>query len=69
MSEQNLHIFSDIEALQADFPGFVIWGETIHGRCTYIAQSVDGGTDPWVITSGNLNRLRARLEEPRPPDA
>ncbi len=62
--EPNLRVFANIESLQADFPGFVIWGETIRGRFAYVAKALDGETNPRVVTSGSLDRLRARLEEP-----
>ena len=62
--ERNLHMFGNLESLQADFPGFVIWGETIRGRVTYVAQALDGDTNPRVVTSSSLDRLRSRLEEP-----
>ena len=73
MMERNLRVFANIESLQADFPGFVIWGETIRGRFSYVAQAVDGDTDPLVVTSSSVVRLRSWLEEPvvasdhRPP--
>ena len=62
--DRQLRVFSNIEALQADFPGFVIWGETVRGRYAYVAQALDGGTNPRVVTSASLERLRAQLEEP-----
>ncbi len=62
--EWNLRVFGNLESLQADFPGFVIWGETIRGRVTYVAQALDGDTNPRVVTSSRLDRLRSRLEEP-----
>jgi hypothetical protein len=62
--DRQLRVFSTIKALQADFPGFVIWGETVRGRHTYVAQALDGGTNPRVVTSASLDRLRAQLEEP-----
>jgi hypothetical protein len=62
--ERNLRVFGNIESLQADFPGFVIWGETIRGRVTYAAQALDGDTNPRVVASSILDRLRPRLEEP-----
>ena len=62
-----MRVFSEIESLQADFPGFVIWKETIGGRVTYVARARAEDTDPWVVTARNLERLRARLEEPLVP--
>ncbi|MGO9782487.1 MAG: SAM-dependent methyltransferase [Streptosporangiaceae bacterium] len=62
--DRQLRVFSTIKALQADFPGFVIWGETVRGRYAYVAQALDGGTNPRVVTSASLDRLRAQLEEP-----
>ena len=62
--KDHLRVFGNIEALQADFPGFVIWGETIRGRFTYVAQALDEETSPRVVTSASLDRLRSRLEEP-----
>ncbi len=62
--DPHLRVFANIESLQADFPGFVIWGETIRGRLAYVAQALDGDTNPRVVTSSSLDRLRARLEEP-----
>jgi hypothetical protein len=73
MMERNLRVFANIESLQADFPGFVIWGETIRGRATYVAQALNGDTNPRVVASSSLDRLRSWLEEPvvasdhRPP--
>jgi len=64
LMDRQLRVFSNIEALQADFPGFVIWGETVRGRYAYVAQALDGGTNPRVVTSASLERLRAQLEEP-----
>ena len=64
MLNRNLRVFANVEALQADFPGFVIWGETIRGRFTYVAQALAEDTNPRVVTSGSLDRLRSRLEEP-----
>jgi hypothetical protein len=64
MMKPHLRVFGSIETLQADFPGFVIWGETIRGRFTYVAQALDGETNPHVVTSTSLDRLRSRLEEP-----
>lgn len=61
---RHMRVFSTIRALQADFPGFVIWGETVRGRCTYVAQALDGDTNPRVVTSASLDRLRAQLEDP-----
>ena len=69
MTAPDLRIFGDLESLQADFPGYVIWGQTIHGRILYTAQAVDGSTDPWAVTSASLNSLRDRLEEPAAPRA
>jgi hypothetical protein len=60
----HMRVFSEIESLQADFPGFVIWGEIIMGRVTYVAQARAEGTNPRVVTARSLERLRARLEEP-----
>jgi acyl dehydratase len=74
--ERNLRVFSNLESLQADFPGFVIWGETIRGRVTHVApQPTQPATVgyPRVAASCSLDRLRSRLEEPavasdhRPP--
>ena len=62
--ERNLRVFGNLQSLQADFPGFVIWGETIRGRVTYVAQALDGDTNPRVVTSSSLDRLRSGLEEP-----
>jgi S-adenosyl methyltransferase len=62
--DRHLRVFANVEALQADFPGFVIWGETIRGRFTYVAQALDGETNPRVVTSTSLDRLRSSLEEP-----
>lgn len=56
-----------IESLQADFPGYVIWGETVRGRVTYVARASGADTNPQVVMSGSLERLRARLEEPVVP--
>jgi len=64
MVERNLHVFGNLESLQADFPGFVSWGETIRGRVTHVAQALDGDTNPRVVASSSLDRLRSRLEEP-----
>jgi hypothetical protein len=64
LMDRQLRVFSTIEALQADFPGFVIWGETVRGRYAYVAQALDGETNPRVVTSASLDRLRAQLEEP-----
>ncbi len=64
LMDRHLRVFSTINALQADFPGFVIWGETVRGRHTYVAQALDGETNPRVVTSASLDRLRAQLEEP-----
>jgi hypothetical protein len=63
----HMRVFSEIESLQADFPGFVIWGETINGRVTYVARARAEGTNPRVVTARSLERLRARLEEPLVP--
>jgi hypothetical protein len=41
--EQNLRVFGNLESLQADFPGFVIWGETIRGRVSYVAEALEPG--------------------------
>ena len=60
-------VLTQIESLQADFPGYVIWGETVRGRATYVARASAAGTNPRVVTSGSLERLRARLEEPVVP--
>ena len=65
--DPRLRVFSNIKALQADFPGFVIWGETVRGRYAYVAQALDGETNPRVVTSASLERLRAQLEEPVAP--
>lgn len=62
-----MRVFSEIESLQADFPGFVIWRETIKSRVTYVARARAEGTNPWVVTARSLERLRARLEEPLMP--
>lgn len=62
-----MRVFSEIESLQADFPGFVIWRETTQGRVTYVARARAEDTNPWVVTARNLERLRARLEEPLVP--
>jgi hypothetical protein len=62
--ERNLRVFGNLESLQADFPGFVMWGETIRGRVTYVAQALDADTNPRVAASCSLDRLRSRLEEP-----
>ena len=51
-----LRVFANVESLQADFPGFVIWGETIRGRVTYVAQAVDRAT----------GALRGHLRHPGP---
>ena len=64
LMDRRLGVFSNIKALQADFPGFVIWGETVRGRYAYVAQALDGETNPRVVTSASLERLRAQLEEP-----
>jgi hypothetical protein len=62
--ERNLRVFGNLESLQAAFPGFVIWGETIRCRVTYVAQALDADTNPRVVISSSLERLRSRLEEP-----
>lgn len=62
-----MRVFGEMESLQADFPGFVIWGETIMGRVTYVARARAEGTNPHVVTARSLERLRARLEEPLVP--
>jgi hypothetical protein len=60
-------VLTQIESLQADFPGYVIWGETVRGRVTYVARASGADTNPQVVMSGSLERLRARLEEPVVP--
>jgi hypothetical protein len=60
-------VLTQIESLQADFPGYVIWGETVRGRATYVARASGADTNPQVVMSGSLERLRARLEEPVVP--
>ena len=62
--ERNLRVFGNLESLQAEFPGFVIWGETIRGRVTCVARAPDGDTNPRAAASGSLDRQRSRLEEP-----
>ena len=60
-------VLTQIESLQADFPGYVIWGETVRGRVSYVARASGADTNPQVVISGTLERLRARLEEPVVP--
>jgi hypothetical protein len=60
-------VLTQIESLQADFPGYVIWGETVRGRVSYVARASGADTNPQVVMSGTLERLRARLEEPVVP--
>ncbi len=67
VTEPAHRVVTEIESLQADFPGYVIWGETVRGRVTYVAQATSAGTNPRVVASGSLERLRARLEEPVVP--
>jgi hypothetical protein len=67
VTEPAHRVLTEIESLQADFPGYVIWGETVRGRATYVARASGAGTNPRVVMSGSLERLRARLEEPVVP--
>jgi hypothetical protein len=67
VSDPAHRVLTAIGSLQADFPGYVIWCETVRGRVTYVAQASDADTNPQVVMSASLDRLRARLEEPVVP--
>jgi acyl dehydratase len=59
--ERNLRVFANIESLQADFPGFVIWGETIRGRVTHVAQAPDRHISPRELGGDRERQAEAAL--------
>jgi len=50
-----------LPALQADFPAFRIWRETIYGRVRYIAHSPHLGLHPHTVITADPDELRAAL--------
>jgi hypothetical protein len=48
-------------ALQAEFPRYRVWQESICGRARYIARSLEHGLRPHTVITGDLVELRAAL--------
>jgi S-adenosyl methyltransferase len=51
-----------LTALQAEFPAFRIWRETICGRVRYNAIRRQPGVHPHTLVTGDLDEMRAALE-------
>lgn len=55
---------SELADLQASFPGFRIWRETLPGRRRYVARSQHLSVNPHTVITDDLDELRVVLSRP-----
>jgi len=51
----------DIAALQAEFPAYQIWRESVRGRSRYVALRRAQGLGPYTVITPDISELRDAL--------
>ncbi len=52
---------SELASLQAGFPQFRIWRETIHDRARYVARRLNPDTHPHTVVTPDPDEVRVAL--------